>query len=113
MSTHFRILAEHDRRIIELSLPAQIESIEFDALYASLSKEILAWPGGKWMIDLAAAEYYGSALLGLLVNLRTHVRKVRGKMVLCCIQPPLQRVIDLGNLHRLFVIAPDRSSGLT
>ena len=111
MSKHFRIHAEPRRRIIELMLPTQIESVEFDALYEYLAREILGWPNGQWIIDLAAAEYYGSALLGLLVNLRTHVRKMQGKMVLCGIQPPLQRVIDVGNLQRLFVIVPDRSWG--
>lgn len=109
MATHFRILAEKDRRVIELSLPTQIEAIEFDVLHTNLSQEILGCPGVQWLIDLNGADYYGSALLGLLVNLRTHVRKARGKMVLSGIRPPLQRVIDLGNLHRLFVIVPDRS----
>jgi len=107
MASHYRILAEPNRRTIALVLPAHIEAIDFDALYAALSKEILAWPGGEWVIDLAAAEYYGSALLGLLVNLRTHVRKARSKMSLRGIRPALRHVIDIGNLQRLFVIIND------
>src|SRR4051812_22024128 len=86
--------------VIELALPAHIEAIEFDTLNTLIGDHVIRTGQGKWVVDLSGAEYIGSALLGLLVNLRSRVRSTKGRLVLCRIPPLLERVMRTGSMDK-------------
>lgn len=54
----------------------------------------------------------GSAMLGLLVNVRQRVKAARGKLVLCGLSPQLASIFQACCMDRLFTTARDRARAL-
>ena len=106
----FRISTEQDAFVIQFHLPSEIEALEFDLLNQQLADAISAHIGGRWIVDLTTVAYAGSALLGMLINIRTRVRKSRGTMVLCRMDPLLERVLRAGSMDKLFLIVDTREA---
>ncbi len=109
----FRFVEHRDACVIELTLPAHIEAMEFDVLNAALGEHITRRGSSKWVIDLTGANYIGSALLGLLINVRSRVRMTRGQLALCKIPPLLERVMRAGSMDKLFLIVTDRDEAIS
>ncbi len=95
-------------QLLEFHIPVNIEAIEFDQLNEEIALLITKSPGKKWILDLSRSEYFGSALLGMLVNIRTKVRSLKGVLILCHLTPDLQRVIRASSMERLFTIVETR-----
>ncbi len=116
MSDHsprrFRIVSHQGVRIIEIRLPEDLESLEFDTINTALADAVTEVGAAKWVLDLTDVAYAGSALLGLLVNLRTKVRRSRGTLVICCMDPMIERVLRTGSMDRLFTIAATREEAV-
>ncbi|MBC7784326.1 MAG: STAS domain-containing protein [Burkholderiales bacterium] len=108
----FSIVPLTGANVVELVLPANIEAIEFDSINEQLSAVVVSSGEARWIVDLSGAEYFGSALLGMLVNLRAKVRASRGKLALCQIGPALERVIKTSSMERLFTIVVTRDEAL-
>lgn len=98
-------------RVIELRLPLSMDVIIFDQLNSELVSEVANHPG-DYLIDLAQTDYVGSAVLGLLVNLRSKIRTGGGELVLCCLSPRILEIFRIGALERLFTIAPTRDAAV-
>lgn len=97
--------------VIELRLPHHLDVMLFDDLNTSLTHHIHHHPG-HYVIDLSRTDYMGSAVLGLLVNLRTKVRSSGGELVVCCLSTRLQEIFRVGALERLFRVAPTRETAV-
>src|SRR5262245_29731322 len=69
--------------VVELRLPQLLDSSEFDELNESMLAAVQETPNGGWVIDLTHVSYMGSAMLGLMVNLRQRIRGAGGRLVLC------------------------------
>lgn len=108
----FSILTDRDVRVIELVIGEEVESIEFDAINAALSQAVSSHDATQWVLDMSQVRYAGSALLGLLVNLRSTVRRQSGTLVLCCMDPLIERTLRTGSMERLFVIVDNRDDAL-
>jgi anti-anti-sigma factor len=98
--------------LLELLLPAVLDPLEFDQLNDALLSAIAANPGTRWVIDLAAVTYMGSAVLGLMVNVRQRAKSAGGAVTLCSMTPQLFGVFQACSLHRLFPIHPTRADAL-
>lgn len=109
MSHRFHISSHETAHVLELVIPDIIEAAEFDSINTALSEQIIARGKSPWIIDLSQTRYTGSALLGLLINIRTTVRTSGGQMMLCGVDPYLQQVIRLSSLERLFKIYGTRA----
>lgn len=106
--------ARHEKlgeiHVVELLLPDMMDSLEFDTLNEHLEELLGAGggDGGAWVVDLSGTNYVGSAVLGLLVNIRQQL-KTRGEaLVLCGLRPKLEEIFEVGSLGRLFVVAKTR-----
>ena len=111
MGELFQVQTEQSVTVIEMDLPEQIDSSEFDRLNTAL----LAMLDGKqraWVIDLTDVDYLGSAMLGLMVNFRQRVQSVKGRLVLCGVSPKLLEIIQACCLDRLFPIARSRTEAV-
>ncbi len=108
----FRIVSEGDIHVIEFSIPDDLESLEFDALNQTVADAIGARGQAKWVMDLTHVAYAGSALLGLLINVRTKVRRSEGKLVVCAMHETIERVLRTGSMERLFVIVQTREDAM-
>ena len=98
--------------VVELTLPATIEAEEFDELNAGLA-ELLSVPvGGRWVIDLQKVAYSGSAVLGMLINVRSRVRASKGTLVFCCLDHQLHNILRASSMEKLFNFAPTRAEAV-
>lgn len=111
-NSRFRLLSEQAVNVLELALPIGLDEVEFDQLLDSLQQAIAAQSTRKWVVDLRQTEYLGSAMLGLLVNLRQSIRQGDGHLALCGLSPRLHTVFRACSLERLFVIARTRPEAI-
>src|SRR4051812_20628620 len=98
--------------ILDLTLPQNIDAREFDRMNESLEQMVSPRAAAGWVLDLSAVEYTGSAVLGLMVNLRQQVRAGGGKLVLCGVSPRLTEIFRTCSLDRLFTTASSRESAV-
>ena len=110
MSERFVHTSGDKVEVLELRLPQQLDFNEFDKLTESLSAVLQSRPAAKWVIDLSTVEYTGSAVLGLLVNLRQQIKEGGGSLVLCNTSPRLADILRACSLDRLFKTASTRDA---
>jgi anti-anti-sigma factor len=108
----FRLCDEGPVKVLELALPSTIDSSEFDRLNESVLEAIGREPGAGWVLDLVRVAYMGSAVLGLMVNVRQVVMKAQGKVVLCGMNDRLMRIFEACCMERLFKIVPTRAEAV-
>jgi len=101
-----------DANIVELRLPQSLDSMEFDDLNASLLALLKGRAQQKWIIDLSAVTYMGSAMLGMLVNVRQQIKAGGGRLLLCGLSKQLLAIFKTCCMERLFTIVTDRRSAL-
>ncbi len=98
--------------VIELNLPEQVDSDAFDQLNQSVLKALDGRSDQPWLMDLSSVDYMGSSVLGLMVNLRQHIKSGGGQLVLCQLSPQLKQIFHTCCLERLFTITKDRADAL-
>jgi len=108
----FQLTEEGPIKVLALLLPMTIDSSEFDRLNESVLDALGREPGAGWVLDLTGVTYMGSAVLGLMVNIRQVVLKGQGKLVLCGMSERLMRIFETCCMERLFKIVPARADAL-
>jgi anti-anti-sigma factor len=108
----FRLSDEGSAKVIALSLPVAIDSSEFDRLNESVLETLGKDPGACWVLDLTHVAYMGSAVLGLMVNIRQVVRQAQGTLILCGMSERLMRIFETCCMERLFKIVPSRAEAV-
>lgn len=108
----FRVEPHASANIIHLRLPQSLDAVEFDRLNEALLKFFDGTTGGKWIVDLTDVAYMGSAMLGLMVNVRQRVKTAGGRLVLCAMPSSLLQIFKTCSLERLFTIVKTRADAL-
>jgi anti-anti-sigma factor len=108
----FQVKSDGPVQVVELSLPSQLDSEDFDRLNDALLTLFDEKPEGRWVLDLSALAYAGSSALGLMVNIRQKVKQAGGRLALCGLSPRLMGVFKTCCLERLFVIKSLRSDAV-
>lgn len=98
--------------ILTLHLPEALDVVEFDRINEQVLKMLEGRTSQPWLIDLSPVAYMGSAMLGLLVNLRQRVKAGGGRLDLCGLSPQLVEVFRTCCLERLFTIRKTRAEAL-
>lgn len=112
MAEFFRVQSDESVHVVELTLPELIDPLEFDRLNQQLLAELDGRGGQKWVLDLSAVSYMGSAMLGLMVNVRQRVKSAGGKLVLCHMSARLVEIFRACSMERLFTVARTRADAL-
>ena len=99
-------------QLVELALPDDLDSAEFDRLNARIDEVFAQQKDARFILDLAATRDMGSAMLGLMVNIRHRVKSMNGKLALCGLSAPLQGVFKACCLEKLFTITKPRDDAL-
>lgn len=107
-----RLGQEKSVNFIELRLPQSLDDADFDRLMKEALAAVTADAGGQWVLDLTALDYAGSALLGLMVNIRQKVRAEGGQLVLCGVSSRLLQILQTCSLERLFKISKSRADAI-
>ncbi|MGH7214839.1 MAG: STAS domain-containing protein [Tepidisphaeraceae bacterium] len=109
MTDHlFRVVEEGAVGVVELTLPIELDEQVFDRLNDALLETLVGRANGRWVLDLAHTLYAGSAALGLMVNLRQHVKQGGGRLVLCGLSPQLVDIFHACCMESLFTITRGR-----
>ena len=108
----FRVIPEGSVQVVELSLPQQLDSGEFDRINDALLSLFSEKPDGRWVLDLTGLAYMGSSALGLMVNIRQKVKQAGGKLALCGLSPRLMQIFRTCCLERLFTIKSVRADAV-
>ena len=95
--------------VVELDLPEVLDATEFDQFSTNLLSAVGGAPAERWVLDLGRVSYMGSAILGLMVNVRQVVKDSSGRLVLCGMSSRLHGVFRACSLERLFVISKSRT----
>jgi anti-anti-sigma factor len=103
-SEWYSLTREQTAYVLGLTLPETLDDADFDRLMKAVLEHVAADPGGGWVLDLTALDYAGSAMLGLMVNLRQTVRAAGGRLALCGVSPRLLQILQTCSLERLFSI---------
>jgi anti-sigma B factor antagonist len=98
--------------VVELFLPDDLDSTEFDRLNDGLATVFSNQPNARWILDLAQVQYLGSAALGLMVNIRYRVKSMEGRLALCNLSTRLQQIFKTCCLERLFIITRNRDDAV-
>ena len=107
------VITEADRvHIAELFLSDTLDVMEFDQINEGLLKAVDLDPAGRWVLDLTATTYMGSAVLGLLVNIRQRIKQAKGQLTLCGLSPRLEQIFRACCMERLFTIVKSRAEAL-
>lgn len=109
---YFKITKEEKLTLIELLLPAEIDT----AAFGDITRDLVdAWPvvhGSRVVVDLTGGRYAGSMLLGLLVNIRQRARANGGDAVYCGLSQSVLKAIATTHLERLLVVVPTRRDAM-
>jgi anti-anti-sigma factor len=108
----FRLKSEPSLTVIELLLPETLDGLEFDRFSDDLWTVLDAKPAHLWILDLGGVQYMGSAVLGLMVNIRQRVKDSRGQLVMCNMTSRLLSVFRTCSLERLFTIVKTRNDAI-
>ena len=98
--------------VVELFLPDDLDSAEFDRLNTDLYAIFSEQPEARWILDLAQVQYMGSAALGLMVNIRQRVKTMEGRLALCHLSTRLHQIFKACCLERLFTITRTREDAI-
>jgi anti-sigma B factor antagonist len=108
----YRIAEEDGVNVVELFLGDALDSMEFDRLNEALLGAVDKQPAGRWVLDLTHTVYMGSAVLGLLVNLRQRIKQRQGRLVLAGLTPQLEQIFRACCMERLFTMTKTRPEAL-
>lgn len=98
--------------VIELTLPDTLDSSEFDRLNEGMLDLVAAAADKAWVLDFTASHYVGSAVLGLMVNLRQRIQTARGRLYLSGLSPRLAEIFHATSLERLFILCRTRDDAI-
>ena len=112
MPDFFQVQPFESISVIELNLPEMLDALEFDRLNENVMAALNGKAGQHWVLDLAKVSYMGSAMLGLIVNIRQQIKTAGGKLVLCSMSPRLTEIFRTCSMERLFTITKTRPDAL-
>lgn len=111
-ASRFQLHQHGSVQVIELHLPSTIEAEEFDDLNVGLAELLTVPVGGRWVVDLGRVSYSGSALLGMLINIRSRVRASKGTLIVCCLDQQLHNILRASSMEKLFNFSASRAEAL-
>ena len=109
---HYKVSQDRGVHVMELTLPIVVDPADFDKLNETIGDATDSHGGERWVLDLHQVEYVGSALLGLLVNLRQRIKSAGGRLVLCGLNENVAKALQTCSLHNLFTITPGRDEAV-
>ena len=99
-------------QIIELTIPRAVDMYEFDRVNEEIARVTADDPAGRWVLDMSGSDYIGSAILGVLVNVRQRIRGGGGYLAVCCLSNALVHAMRTCSLYNLFTIAETRGDAV-
>ena len=84
-----------------------VEGAALESLWQAIEQAISGQTNQRVVLDFSAVELMSSESLGLLVKLYRDLAESGGRIVLCGVREPIQKVFAVTRLDQLFRIAPN------
>jgi anti-anti-sigma factor len=108
---------------LEISTEGNVAIIAFKAPYISDVEEISSDSSAirqyinknrpqHVVFDFGGVKFFSSQVLGLLLEAKSNLKSGNGHVVVCTLDPRLNRVFKITNLDRIFPLYPDRPSAM-
>ncbi|MEA2708413.1 MAG: anti-sigma factor antagonist [Phycisphaerales bacterium] len=104
--------AAADVQVLELTVPRSVDMYEFDRVNEEIARLTADDRAGRWVLDMTRAEYVGSAILGVLVNIRQRIRGGGGHLAICNLSDSLAAAMRTCSLYNLFHITATRPEAI-
>jgi len=91
-----------------ISLSGQINASNAPQFREQLHQSLLLSSPVELVLDMSQVEFLDSAGLMVLVNTLSVAQKMDSQLVLCCITPSVQIILELTQLNRAFTILDSR-----
>jgi anti-sigma B factor antagonist len=75
-----------------------------------INKFIESSPPRAVIFDFEQVKFFSSAILGLLIAVRSKLKESKGEVVISAIDPQLHRVFKITNLEKIFRFFPDKTA---
>jgi anti-anti-sigma factor len=99
-------------QILELNVPRAVDMYEFDRVNEEIARVTADDPAGRWVLDMSGSDYIGSAILGVLVNVRQRIRGGGGHLAVCGLSGALVHAMRTCSLYNLFSVAETRADAI-
>ena len=99
-------------QVLELTVPRNVDMYEFDRVNEEIARVTADDPAGRWILDMSGSDYIGSAILGVLVNVRQRIRGGGGHLAVCCLSGALVHAMRTCSLYNLFTVAETRADAM-
>lgn len=99
-------------QVLELTIPRSADMYEFDRVNEEVARVTADQQAGRWVLDISGSDYVGSAILGVLVNVRQRIRGGGGYLAVCGLSDPLVHAMRTCSLYNLFSIAETRADAI-
>ena len=99
-------------QVLELSIPRSVDMYEFDRVNEEIARLTADDRAGRWVLDMSGSQYVGSAILGVLVNVRQRIRGGGGHLAVCGLSDALVHAMRTCSLYNLFSVAETRADAV-
>ena len=100
---------QQDAAVLVLRPRGRLDGSQANRLRAQLVQELGVGPR-QVVVDLSAVDFIDSMGIGLLAVLAKHARAAGGEVVLCNVQAPVRRSLEVTHMHQVFDIFDDHAA---
>lgn len=101
-----------DVTVINFQNASVLDTNMIESLGRSLMELVTRQDERKLVLDFSEVKFMSSQALGILLQLKKAIDKVRGKVVIAGIRPDLHKVFKITNLHKLFTFRAELDHAL-
>ncbi|MBE0536391.1 MAG: STAS domain-containing protein [Phycisphaerae bacterium] len=112
-TTDLQITASGDVAVVSFGTAAIDAFSGIDEMIERLRAYIGTEKPKKMVVDFAGVRFFTSQMLGVLVDVWRRLRDYGGRLLICGINPQLNRVFRITNLDRIFEFYPDRDAAVS
>jgi anti-anti-sigma factor len=91
-----------DVTVVNFQNASVLDGSAIDALGRTLMDLVNRQDQRRMILDFSEVKFMSSQALGVLIQLKKAIDKVKGKIAIAGIRPDLQKVFKITNLHKLF-----------
>jgi len=111
-TNELQITRNGDIAVVTFGMPTIDATSGIDKMTEKLRTYIGTQKPQKMLVDFTDVRFFTSQMLGVLVDVWRRLRDHGGRLLICGINPQLNRVFRITNLDRIFEFYPDKEAAV-
>lgn len=115
MDTHasiVQIAPQGEAILISFTVPCISDTDKISQASQAIREYIMAHKPPLVVMDFAEVKFFSSQVLGLILEIRSHLKSYEGRVAISSIDPQLHRVFRITNLDRILDFYPNSETVL-